>query len=330
MIRREARHVRPAVTLIEILIVVAIISVLVSLTVAGVARILGKGAEMQAQNEILRMSDGLATFRQEFGVEYIPSRLKIRERHDQNTLNSMDALERASLNYLSRMFGSRFNPAGPHDWTGRWGGAQNVPPMGQGTPPVGTPIELQGQECLVFFLGGIPTPDRAAMTGFSTSPSSPTTAGGNRRGPFFEFKSNRLIPSQEDTPNGRVFYGTSGGLMLVYIDPFSNEQKRPYLFFSSAKAGYSQWGGRYDCEVPTASGTRQYLLPNGPYFQAAGANNVPLRYHNHDGFQIISAGPDELYGQGGLLRAGQGALDQETGDNKTNFSRTSLAADGWQ
>ena len=62
---------------------------------------------------------------------------------------------------------------------------------------------LQGHECLVFFLGGIPlqTASGYGMTGFGKDPTNPFTNNlnissnysNNRQAPFFEFNPGRLV-----------------------------------------------------------------------------------------------------------------------------------------
>src|SRR5690349_10230211 len=60
------------------------------------------------------------------------------------------------------------------------GGLKNVPPDG---------ITLNGAECLVFFLGGLPRPDSGERNGFAKNPTRPFSATEtSREGPFFEFK----------------------------------------------------------------------------------------------------------------------------------------------
>jgi general secretion pathway protein G len=111
---------------------------------------------------------------------------------------------------------------------------------------------LQGHECLVFFLGGIPTPDplplngaipsRFAMSGFGKDPTNPfsntiasdpglpnQTAGqpnsmysANRQPPLFEFSNNRLVLDPNATD-------VNSHLMTIpgYLDSLGNAPPPP-------------------------------------------------------------------------------------------------------
>src|ERR1700730_7394489 len=69
---------RRAFTLLELLIVIAIIGLLVSLVTAAVMRALAKGRETQNRIEIGQLETALEQFKTRFGV-YPPSRLKLCE-----------------------------------------------------------------------------------------------------------------------------------------------------------------------------------------------------------------------------------------------------------
>jgi hypothetical protein len=140
----------------------------------------------------------------------------------------------------------------------------------------------------VFFLAGFNT------NGFSTNPSNPAQLGGDRMGPFFEFKLNRLVdPGRASSPGYRV-----------YIDAYG---KSPYVYFSSyTRNGYARYfaGLGSDCS----------LVPQGPYNDGAG------NYYNPDSFQIISAGRDTKFGPGGTWSQATAPLIAQAGkDDMANF-----------
>jgi len=275
---------RGAFTLIELLVVMAIIGVLVSLTTAAVMRFLVKGPEIQNRADMTGLAQALAAFQQEFGVNYVPSRLKLIET---GAYDTTQALDRDSSAYLQRIFGRR--AVLTQDWNGN--GRADAPAI------------LEGHMVLVFLTGGIPsaaTPN--GCLGFSTSPTNPAAppaaAGETRRGPFFtEFKANRL----RREANG----------FFSYLDPW---KKQPYAFFSSYKGsnGYSRYGSS-DC---ASLGVSPYSI-NG---------TNPTRFFNSDGYQLISAGPDGLFGPGGGIDPAAGVTTGNGRDDFSNFHSRRLSA----
>ncbi len=291
MTRLQTSARRRGFTLIELLVVIAIIAVLISLTTAAVMRFLIKGPEITCRSDIDGLSASRGAFLAEFGVNHVPSQIKLCE--TANGYNMANRLDADSVNFLNQIFGKRFNAnAGGFDWNGN----------GNATDAA---VTLSGDQCLVFFLGGIPSNSGTTKgcRGFSTSPTSPTnptdfTGGGAPRGPFFEFKSNRLV------------VGTGG--FFNYTDAFG---KKPYAYFSAGKVdnGYNRYGTS-DCAT----------LGVSPYFQSTSASGTI--FYNPRGFQIISAGADGNFGPGGLVDPAVGATDAPSKDNFTNFSRLRLGA----
>jgi len=311
---------RGAFTLIELLIVIAIIAVLMAIVIPAVFKVLGKGPEAVARAEIDGLSQGIGAFKAEYNVAYVPSRIRLRE--DGNYTPTTDPLDAASLAFLQKMFGRRFDPksglvdpttnqivqGSGHDWSGDGlpklklvGSVWTADLTGAGT------FVLEGHECLVFFLGGIPSSSGTtrACLGFNSDSSRPTVPGGNRRGPFFEFKNVRLVSTAT----------TANAGFLVYLDgftdlrPASSPLNKPYAYFSSSKSGndYSRFGTS-DC---TSLGVAPYQ--NGATFI------------NPNGFQIISAGKDGLFGPGGTTYDPKVGTSNKNGeDDFANFSRTQL------
>jgi len=282
------RTPRPAYTLIELLVVIAIIAILVSLTSAAVIKFLTMGPRTQTQVEIRQLQESLAVARQSYnGLDYLPSQLVLYETIDlYKTDNS--AAARRTADVLNKMFGSRLlRTAGLKvDWNND--GAIST-----------TGVTLEGQQCLVFYLGGIPsTAGGNHCLGFSKDPSNPAKlpppGGEDRLGPFFPFKGTRLVK------------GTGG--FFSYADPYGMS----YAFFGTTGTNNSY------IDASCAS------LGIVPYYQLVGTQK---QYFNPSTYQIISAGPDNLYGAGGTVwNPASGTTDTPSKDNMTNFTRGQLVA----
>ena len=88
---------RTAFTLIELLVVVSIITVMMSLLMAGVQRARDAGSRTLAHSEIRELAQGVALFKNKFNVDYIPSRIVL---HEDGNYNTSNQLELDSLNWL--------------------------------------------------------------------------------------------------------------------------------------------------------------------------------------------------------------------------------------
>ncbi|RLS37439.1 MAG: prepilin-type N-terminal cleavage/methylation domain-containing protein [Planctomycetota bacterium] len=187
-------------------------------------------------------------------------------------------------------------------------------------------ITLNGAECLVFFLGGMPDQTGVsdtpwALTGFSQNPLNPLALGGARSGPFYEFDSGRLMNVE----------GTSDAeFMPEYRDSLSG-QRNPILYASS-------YGGRgyrdadvqftsqspYDAYTTTPTGfAYAYRRYTGSY-PATAPNFTASPLFNAKSFQLISPGMDGEYGWGGVLSGDMELLEPRPEraferDNITNF-----------
>jgi hypothetical protein len=140
---------------------------------------------------------------------------------------------------------------------------------------------LEGDQCLVFFLGGIPACEpQPGFLGFFGNKSNPTKPGEQRIGPFYEFDSNRLVDLHH---NG--FYS--------YLD---GHLGKPYAYFSSYRKqnGYNRYFS-LDRKSDCAS------LGVWPY--AESIEGETPRYLMPSKFQIISAGADGRFGPGTDLTA---------------------------
>jgi hypothetical protein len=236
--------------------------------------------------EIGQLGSAISAFERDKVIAFIPSRIILREKMDYD-LN--DPLEKESLNYLKQVWpqlrvrtadGPAFRDGKTPDEGIDWNGNGEIDGDGKNSPAV----LLEGDQCLVFFLGGII--EEGAPSGFSRHPRNP--ADKSRGRPFFEFPTSRL---RSVHANG----------FPSFIDPWG---ERPYAYFSShgKKNGYSA----RDCQSLVGSDFSPYQSEPGQYFQPSG-------------YQIISAGRNRQFGAGGILRAGSFDKDSADGDNLTNF-----------
>ncbi len=182
------------------------------------------------------------------------------------------ALAAQTVAFLQQWFGRSFSVTSAIcDWNGN-----------------GNPNEmyvLEGEQCLVFYLGGIPisTASGVSMTGFSPNvvvspanpmgPATPASAGTQRKGPYFNFNPARLRPV---------------GSFPVYVDDWSIKTPKPYAFFSSAGKinGYNP--------VTSAVGGDCASIAAWPYFEMTAAGTA--NFTNNNTYQIISAGKDVMFG----------------------------------
>src|SRR5579872_5568293 len=103
---QPGRGKRGAFTLIELLVVIAIIAILVSLTAAGVIKLLSKGPKVKVTSELSQFDVAITAFESEFNVDYIPSFIVLRE---DNEYNPNNAAEVKTVLYLKRIFGKNLN-----------------------------------------------------------------------------------------------------------------------------------------------------------------------------------------------------------------------------
>jgi prepilin-type N-terminal cleavage/methylation domain-containing protein len=283
----ERLLVRSAFTLVEILIVLAIILVLVALLAGAVYNAMSRGPQVQARSELGQLDSALGAFKARYG-SYPPSRITLWSSVSKYGSTPLDL---DSVAYLKSVF-----PALASSWSSvNWGG-------GVGNDGA----TLSGDQCLVFFLGGIPSEVGGVRTtlGFNTGNNPANVGSGAVR--FYEFPSARLVKS---TTNN----------YFSFQDPWGT----PYAFHSS----YS-WKSPNSFNRYTTSDCANLKGGDGPagpspYYLPATVNQG----YNRESGQIISAGPDMQFGGGGSwsqnnLNTGVGA------DDLSNFHGYALGVSG--
>jgi prepilin-type N-terminal cleavage/methylation domain-containing protein len=249
---------RAGFTLVEVLVVVAIITVLVSLTAAAVFKIYGEGDKLVARKDISDLGIAIEAFKLKMNVDYIPSRFRLREDlfGYQIGMAAGDYLDQESWTYLKKLFPKLQTPTMPYNGTN----PNSVWIDWNLNGTLDSPVDLEGHQCLVFFLGGVPRYNPNGATGFSTNPAYPGAAAfvsaagvpgtavmtDERIGPFFQFKSNQLValPTPPLSNKISVANPTNGGGYFSMLDPWG---VNPYVYFSGYKKnnGYNRYYAYY-------------------------------------------------------------------------------------
>jgi len=157
---------------------------------------------------------------------------------------------------------------------------------------------LEGDQCLVFFLGGIP--GNGTLQGFSTNPTNPAMVinNPNTTKPLFEFTSARLL----------VRAGAAANNSATFPSFYDGYGLMPYIYFSanSRRNGYFQSNIVPNIQYIQDAG---HIDPNGkarpipfvaPFFETVTvANGTPIwstaKFHNPETFQILCAGRDGIF-----------------------------------
>src|SRR5271157_2738780 len=329
-------------TLVELLVVILILAILIALLLPALNGALRTAKNAAVGGEINQLAQALASFKSKYG-DYPPSRIYLSEDGNlqPNVTNlsgpvngnagdiSYAQLGQRSIAAMRKFFPRvTFNlgtaTSNWYDFNGD--GLQYI-----GSTTVSQWYILQGHECLVFFLGGIPqaTGSGYAASGFGKDPTNPFTNNlvgaqgysGNRQSPLFEFVSNRLVLDPA---------GTSG--IPGYLDslgnapPQANSKPPPpsttpinfYAYFSAYGNGgydpndvnfisenydltsktYPELG--YNVNFPVTGATNALSPAPNPYTSTVTVpGTLAATFLNPQSFQIISSGIDGTYGVGG-------------------------------
>jgi len=201
------RQPRAAFTLVELLVVMAIIAILVGLLMAGVQRVRVLGPQTENASRMSQISDAIGRCKNDLKLAYIPSNGGF------NIKSSYTGTE-PELDILLRAFPNMNKSA---------------------TGYTGPTVTLDGNQTLCFFLTGGSITN---FTGFSNNPTAPFTpgaAGQTRKGPWLEPNQKLFLPG---TPNPA---GTPPQSWIV--DPYGV----PYAYFASVEGkqnNYNAFGAQ--------------------------------------------------------------------------------------
>ena len=113
---------RAGFTVVELLVVIAVIAILAGLILSAVQNVRNAARKTQTVNDIQQMSTAIQNFKAKYRVDYIPSQIVLCEnlaRYNNPIPGATPALQADSLDYLTRVWphiassGARFN------WSGR-------------------------------------------------------------------------------------------------------------------------------------------------------------------------------------------------------------------
>lgn len=302
---------RAGFTLVEILVVIAILAVLIGLLVPVLSGAQQTARITEVKADMQKLKSAITAFKLQFGVEP-PGSIALSEDGDW-TASTHSELPRSRAE-LRRIFpdysfaATDFNRDGDTDDLHL----------------------LSGAECLVFFLGGMLDTSSGALDSFSTNPVAPFGAGTNRFDTFYDFGTSGYDSSKSTWTNRLVDLDGDGFPELLDTIP---GQLKPYLYFST-------FGGRNyrttatDPAHPSLSVTPAWHNPDN-YSASDPTNGMPYPYYrnwdltsstssapyNKKSYQIISPGFDYAYGVGGSFdpETSTSLLSADDRDNIVDF-----------
>ena len=281
-----------AFTLVELMIVIAIVGILATLVTVGVMKAFERSKLVSARIEISQLEAAVSAAKLDLGnLDELPSRLRIANSVANFTSASAlpgetatdVALRLSTWSVFQKAFGKTILGTGA-PLVFNWRGTGNAPNAGT------VAITLDGMEALIFWLGGII--ENGKFTGFAasrTDPTLPEASSSKRKGPYYEFDTARVTGTAS---TGKLGYKNAWDGPFVYFS------KSDYLYYTNNPLG----------------GVSPYRNSN-----TTTANS----FYNSKTFQIISSGQDQTFGPGGYYQP-PFAIGSPGYDDLSNFSSTVL------
>jgi prepilin-type N-terminal cleavage/methylation domain-containing protein len=287
-------HQRVGFTLVELLVVMAILGVLAGLLAWGVNSARVAILKRAQAAEIANIATAVEAYRTKYG-DYPPdgSSWPVMEAHLRKAFPNIIVSELQLLNPSNSAANGVIrndNDPSPHPFGGR---------------------VFDPAEALVFFLGGFSSDPQRPISG----PGGPLKLIGQkyfyntqRENAFFEFNLGRLtIASDGSLSNDEQLYnqGISGDLMPVFVGsgPTISQGGVPIVYFDSRTY---QFNGYLNSYVPgnasTSVNCARPAIGTVPIQGGASITNrqgrtiVPYGYANSKTYQLVSAGYDKFYG----------------------------------
>jgi general secretion pathway protein G len=354
-------------TLVELLVVIVIIGILIALLVPVIASAVRTANDARVSAEIQLLAQSLSSFKDRYG-EFPPSRIILAENGFYNTASTEPLASQTwhttlpaypgtfspyDLNYgqlaqRSLKVLRKFFPQANFSSTGTTSTATFFHDFNGNDNLDANPILLEGPECLVFFLGGIPQPTGTGfgMAGFGKNPQNPFQAVSvttNRSPSLFEFRAERLIDDDLDGIPGYIDSLATGneGRYFAYFSSYGNggydpndingpEPNNNQIIDASNPAIGRFFRVGFGANGPSGATNVVFSPAPNPYTSsdAVPANGTAV-YINPNSYQIISPGRDRLYGFGGRYNpsASGDRLPSDVGDPGTNPVRIEPASD---
>ena len=340
--KRSPSHPNPApqsrvgFTLVELMVVIVIIVMLIGLVLPAISSVRTRAREAQVKTDISQLEQAITAFKLDFGIDP-PSQITLyAAQADWDNLMLANSIRSKGL---IKQIWPRF------DFNNCGGASTGGPGATFTVPGAPTLLNLNGAECLVFFLGGMIDSSSGGFVGFAKDPAHPfaprsgATGITNRQGPYFEFKGALNVPASMTAGDsnwaGRLT-DKDNDWLPEYRDTLP-QQTMPYVYFSAASGSYRT--------APTApgiismsnpwvntdnrdAGMSSYTLMNYAYYVSFSPTVSPVMSapYKPKGFQIISPGSDGAYGTGGLFNPDSTSnLSRDDRDNITSFHSGRLA-----
>ena len=280
--RKTPRQRTRGFTLVEVLMVIAIIGILAGLIIPAVSMALTAVKRQAIALEVQAIASAVNQYKNKYG-DFPPdgSNQAAFERHFRKIFPQIQASEFTTL-------------------------YANV------NPPAGAPgtVVMDPAEALVFCLGGYSSNPTQPFTGtggpLSLVPGSTSVYQYNteRTNSFMEFKQNQLTidvagTATVSTDEATYFAGTNDNIPVYH----PGGRQAPYVYFDSRTYAISTGGtlpaffNKYQPTALSLGVARPYKSANvNTNVAQATAPDNHFKYAEDKGFQIISAGLDDLYG----------------------------------